>query len=129
MRIFLMAMLVLSLAGCGKGPPTMAGGKPVRYWVEALQSSDVALRKKAVFKLGNAGPADAAVFPALVEALKDPDPQVRAEAIRALAKCGHQARKAIGELTELERQDGDAAVRAAAARLLTLLQDGRSAGK
>src|SRR5881227_3285521 len=51
-------LLVLLVSGCNKERPSLAGGKPVRHWVEALKEPDVKRRKTAVNKLGNVGPAD-----------------------------------------------------------------------
>ena len=120
-RLALIAVLGAALAGCGRTPPTLAGGKPVSYWLEAVQGPDARLRKTAVFKLGNVGPGDAAVVPALVGALRDRDAGVRREAILALMKCGPDARDAVPALTDLRRRDGDAQVRAYAARALQKL--------
>jgi HEAT repeat protein len=109
-------------SGCGKAQPTLAGGKPVSYWVKVLRGPDAKLRKKAAFKLGNVGPTDATVLPALVRALKDADAGVRCEAILAVLKCGDEAKEAVPALTEVQRQDRDAKVRAYAAKALEKLQ-------
>jgi hypothetical protein len=122
MRLFGIALLIVALNGCGHAPPTVAGGKPVSYWVEALKSPDAKLRKKAVFKLGNVGPADAAALPALIGALKDTNAEVRCEAILALVKYGPGAREAIPALSEAQQQDRDATVRTYAAEALAKLQ-------
>jgi len=82
----------------------------VSYWVGALQDTDPNIRKKAVFKLGNVGPTNGAVVPALLGALNDTEPRVRREAILALMKCGPAAKEAIPVLREL-RQDPDEQVR------------------
>jgi HEAT repeat protein len=83
------------------------------------------LRKTAVFKLGNVGATDPAVWPALLEALKDKDAAVRREAILALMKFGPGAHEAIGILTELRQRDADAQVRVYAAKALRKLSEGR----
>jgi HEAT repeat protein len=115
------ALLALFAAGCGPSPPAMAGGK----WAEALRDPKVTVRKKAAFTLGNIGPADPAVLPALTRALKDADPAVRREAILALVKCGPAARDAVPTLEELRRRDRDPQVRAYAGRALEALRAGR----
>jgi HEAT repeat protein len=122
MRSILVAILLVLVCGCGKKQPILAGGKPVSYWVEALHDPDPGLRKKAAFKLGNVGPADASVLPALIEALKDAEPRVRCEAILALVKFGSGAKAAIPALTEVEQQDTDDRVRTYAANALQRLQ-------
>jgi HEAT repeat protein len=115
-------VLVAALGGCGKSPPTLAGGKPVTYWVEALRDPDARQRKTAAFKLGNAGPADPAVLPALLAALQDPDPVVRREVILSLVKFGPAAREAVPVLEGLGERDPDPEVRAAAAKGLERLR-------
>jgi len=116
-----LAVLAVLLSGCGQTPPTLAGGRPVGHWVEALQSPDAKLRKEAAFKLGNVGPADPAAFPALVGALKDCDAAVRCEAILALLKFGRVALEAVPTLTELREHDRDPNVRDYAAKALEKL--------
>jgi HEAT repeat protein len=119
--IGLAVLLGFCSSGCGKAPPTLAGGKPVRHWVEALQSPDARLRKTAVFKLGNVGPADPAALPALLGALEDRDDSVRCEAILAVLKCGSPAREAIPILSVIERRDRNARVRRFAAKAIEKL--------
>jgi HEAT repeat protein len=121
-RTLALVLVLLALGGCGPATPTLAGGKPVAYWLEALHGPDAKLRKTAAFKLGNVGPADAAVVPVLTAALKDRDAGVRREAILALMKCGVEAREAIPALTELQQHDRDAQVRIYAAKALRKLQ-------
>jgi HEAT repeat protein len=117
MKRILCITLIIALSGCTKTPPKMAGSK----WAEALHSPDVRTRKHAAFTLGNIGPSDPAVLPALLEALKDADPTVRCEAILALLKYGPGAQEAIPLLTEVQAKDRDARVRAYAAQALEKL--------
>ena len=123
MRYFLFILIVL-LGGCSKAEPTLAGGKPVSHWVQALQSPDARLRKQAAYKLGNVGPADPTALPALIGALKDRDAWVRREAILAVLKCGPAARDAIPALTDLQKNASDASTRASATKALEKLQGG-----
>jgi len=112
------------LSGCGQSrKPKLAGGKPVEYWLEALNNNDAQVRKKAVFKLGNVATADPAALPAIINELKDRDPVVRCEAILALVKTGPAAREALPTLTDMLR-DQNAQVRVYAARACKKLQDG-----
>jgi HEAT repeat protein len=114
MRHILLVILLISLCGCGKTQPTMAGGK----WADAMHDRDVKVRKKAAFTLGNIGPSDPAVLPALLGALKDADAGVRCEAILALLKYGPGAEEAIPTLTRLRQHDPNARVRSFAGRAL-----------
>ncbi len=123
-RLVLLAVLAVCAGGCRPARPTLAGGRPVSYWVEALRGPDAGLRKKAALKLGNVGPGDPAVLPALLGALKDEDAAVRREAIVALMKCGPAARAAIPALTEIEQSDPDPQARADAARALRRFRGG-----
>jgi HEAT repeat protein len=122
MKAWFWAALALLVCGCAKVPPTLAGGKPVRHWVEALHGPDAKARRKAAAKLGNVGGADPVVLPALTAALRDGDAGVRREAILALLKCGPGAREAAGPLAELRRRDRDPQVRACAAKALARMQ-------
>jgi HEAT repeat protein len=124
-RIFVNAVLCGLLIGCGQTQPTLSGGKPVEHWVQALKDPDARVRKEAASKLGNAGPANSAVFPALVAALKDPDAKVRCEVIFALVKFGSDANEAVPILTELQKLDSDARVRTYAAEALEKIQKGK----
>jgi HEAT repeat protein len=122
-----MALLVVvaaGLSGCGTAAPTLAGGKPVSYWIEALQSPDAATRKHAVAKLGNVGNADPTAFPAVLEALRDRDAAVRREAILAVMKFGRAAQEAIPRLAEMQQKDRDSQVRTYATRALAGIKDG-----
>src|SRR5262249_36543717 len=103
--------------------PTLAGGKPVSHWLESMHSPDAALRKKAVMKLGNVGPADPVVKPVLLEALNDRDAGVRKEAIAALMKFGADAKDAIPTLTEMATKDASNEVRASADKAAQRLRD------
>src|SRR5215831_19358490 len=73
MRVAVTLVLVLLLSGCGKPKTTLAGGKPVSHWLEAIHNPDPRVRKTAIFKLGNVGASEADVLPAVTAALKDPD--------------------------------------------------------
>jgi HEAT repeat protein len=121
--MLLLAVALMAFAGCGSTPTTTADGKPVAYWVEALQNRDVRVRKHAVDKLGNVGPADPAAIPALIGAVKDRDPVIRREAVLALLKNAAAAGEAGAVLNEAQK-DPDAKVRAYAAQALAKIQQG-----
>jgi HEAT repeat protein len=122
LHLAVVGVVGLGLGGCGKAPPPLAGGKPVGHWVAALRGPDAAARQTAAFKLGNVGPADAAVLPALTGALHDPDARVRCAAILALLKCGRGAAQAVPDLTRIQQEDRNAKVRAYAAKALEKLR-------
>jgi HEAT repeat protein len=118
MRRVLLVLILIALSGCGQAQPTMAGGK----WAAALRDPDAQVRRKAAFTLGNVGPSDPAVVPALITALRDADAGVRCEAILALLKVGPGAKEAIPILTELREQDPDSKVRNYATTAVEKLQ-------
>ncbi len=123
MRPFLIAILVVSFSGC-TSQPTVDTGPRVDHWIEALREPDARARKEAAFKLGNLGLTDPErIVPALTEALRDADAAVRCEAILALLKCGPDAEEAVGELTELQQNDGDPRVREYAGKALEKLSE------
>ena len=123
MKLMALVLVVLGLCGCGSAEPSLAGGKPVSFWLDGLRNADVKVRQKAVLKLGNVGSMDAAVFPALLETLGDADPSVRREAIIALMKFGPGAQHAVPRLTEIRGTDRDMQVRAFAAKALAKLEN------
>ena len=102
----------------------MSGGKPASYWVRAVHDPNVSLRKQAVVKLGNIGPADEAALPAVLAALRDREPAVRKEAILALLKFGHAGREALATLDDLQERDPDPKVRRYAGKVRKKLAGG-----
>ena len=123
--VALLVVAAAGLSGCGTATPTLAGGKPVGHWIDALQSPDGATRKHAVAKLGNVGSADPVAFPAVLDALRDRDAAVRREAILAVMKFGRAAQEAVPCLTEMQQKDRDSQVRTYAARALAGIRDGQ----
>jgi HEAT repeat protein len=122
MRLLFVTCLIAALVGCSRSEPWLAGGKPVAHWVKALQDPDAGQRRLAARKLGNVGPADETILPALLKALQDKDEQVRGEVILALVKFGPAARDAIPALRTLQDRDEDPHVRTYAARALGKIQ-------
>jgi HEAT repeat protein len=123
-KVFFMTILPGLVLGCARRQPTLSGGKPVEHWIQALKDPDARVRQEAAFKLGNAGPVDAAVLPALVAALNDPDARVRSEAVLAVVKFGPAAKEAAPALTELGRNDRDPRVRRYCVQALEKIQPG-----
>ncbi len=115
-------ILVSLLLGCGQPKAMLAGGKPIDHWLKALQNPNPKVRKTAVTKLGNIGPADSAAVLALNGALKDSDAAVRCEAILALLRTGSPANEAIPTLREMQGKDRNPQVRSYAAQALAKLQ-------
>jgi HEAT repeat protein len=111
--VFTAIVLAALAAGCQRpSVPTELyfSGQPVSHWLEALKSPDPKARKKAVDVLGNVGPGDPVVLPALIGAMKDEDPQVRDAAVLAVSKMGPAGAAAEPALREAAR-DPNPAVR------------------
>jgi hypothetical protein len=113
--------LVIFLSGCGSQTPTTVHGKPVEYWLTALNNSDYRVRKKAVESLGNVGADNPSTVPALIGALEDRDARVRGEAVLALLKIGPEAAEAVPALRK-SLKDKDAKVRDYASKALERIE-------
>jgi HEAT repeat protein len=122
LRIALAALPAIGLSGCGEAPPDVA--REVKRWVQALDAPDAAMRKKALLKLGNIGPGEPAVLPAVMKALRDRDAGVRAAAVLAMVKVGRDAGDAVPALARMRDRDSSGQVRAYAARALQGLRAG-----
>jgi HEAT repeat protein len=130
-----LALLCFVVAGCQRGPrtlkPTNAAGKatvakPEKKAVSPARPTAVVqvrtipafrtwgVRETATDALARIG--DAAV-PALIDALHDPDQEVRAQAAQALARMGNRAAPAVDALVEA-LNDPNEDVRRGAARAL-----------
>ncbi len=124
MRLLILVILGIATIGCnGKTEPILTGGKPIDEWVRALSAPDAKLRKKAAAELGNVGASNPAVVPALREALKDKNADVRCEAILALVKSGSGAGDAVESLEAIGWQDRDPKVRSYAVKALERLSN------
>jgi HEAT repeat protein len=126
MKYVLLAIpLAILLAGCDrKQEPLVSHGKSVSHWLQELAKANPKARKKAVSALGHVGTADAAVIPALIDAVKDRDAAVRNEAVLALLNIGPDAEAAIPVLTQAQ-SDKDATVRAHATKAIQRIQAGK----
>lgn len=118
-------LLALSSVGCDrKQDPLVSHGKSVPYWLQELAKANPRARKRAVAALGHVGSADAAVLPALIDAVRDRDAAVRNEAVLALLNLGPDAEMAIPVLRQAQ-SDNDATVRAHATKAIQRIQAGK----
>ena len=121
-RLLFGVCVAISACGCQPHAPTLSGGKPAAHWLAAANDPDARVRKAAVCKLGNIGPAEPAAFPAVARALKDRDPAVRREAILAVLKFSDRAQDAAPALQEMRLRDADPRVRDFAGKALAKLR-------
>ncbi len=126
----ILAGMTVLLAGCGHADPgtpqkpTVAAEVPQELGslVEGLRADRAADRALAASRLKHLGAAAGQAVPYLIDALSDPNWQVRRAAAEALGVAGN--RQAVAPLVEvLRNRDGDWSVRAAAARSLGELGD------
>jgi HEAT repeat protein len=121
-RLISVVVLALILSGCAKKPPMQSGGRTAAYWAEALHEDDVEQRLKAAKKLGPLVLIDPAALPALLGALKDDEPEVRAAAARSLGTYTRpKAAEVLPALREVQERDKDPEVRESAAAAIANL--------
>ncbi len=111
----LVAVVLLGSAPLADACADNGAGVPAAYWTQALRNPSPRLRALAARALGET--RDAAAVPALLEALRDPDDEVRLGAVQALGRIGRTAAPAVPVLREALR-DPRPEIRAAAARSL-----------
>jgi len=108
----LAACTALSLLGVGDA-------RLVQPLITTSRSTDKELARLSILALGEIARPD--VLPRLIEALDDPDPQLRWRAAAALGRLGHDATKAI-PLLEARQADPDSAVRYQAEKALQAIK-------
>jgi HEAT repeat protein len=108
-------LVVLLLAGCQAQPPYE--GKTVAELTAMLQDGDPAVQTQGAFGLSRLGAEAVPALPALIDALRSQNAQVRSYAALALGEIGPEARTAVSPLTELLR-DREWTVRRQAAMAL-----------
>ena len=108
--IFAMTLVFVGF-GCGTSPPPIAGGQPVEHWLEVSKDVDSKVRVEAVKKLGNIGAKSADAMSAVFDALSDPSPAVRKEAIYAVVRNRQASKKAVSLLEEMKEDDTDMEIR------------------
>jgi len=120
-RVGLLVSVLLGSAvafvGCGSKPNYTSGGRTASYWAKVLKEPDVEMRRKAALKIGPLMLTDEAALPATLGALKDEDVKVRLAAIRTLKiYSGPKAPQAVPALRDVQENDKDMQVRAAATK-------------
>jgi HEAT repeat protein len=89
--------------GLAKQEPFDYNGRPLSYWINALQEGDEKVRHQAAKALGNFGREGKEAVPALAVALADQADLVRVNAALALMKMAPDTEAAVPQLGEALR--------------------------
>jgi HEAT repeat protein len=115
---FVPLLCLLACAGCGKK-------KSTDQLIEDLKSPEERDRLIAVRLLPQKKGDGPRIVPALIEALKDKDGDIRVSAAIGLGSFGEQARDAIPALEAAQKNGRDARVREAAGKALSRIDPTR----
>jgi HEAT repeat protein len=124
-------LCVVGLCGCAKPASsaldTQAINIKVNQWSGAVKSTDKKTRLLALNHLGNYSTAAPEVFALVAGALKDPDPDIRREAIRNLWKFDKQENEALAALSQVKDNDADPKIKADAEKMIKAIQERQAA--
>jgi HEAT repeat protein len=98
--------LICAAVGLACGCEPSQGGRPLRAWIQDLKDPSRDARAVAAEVIGDMGPAARAALPALQEAMKDPDPNVRCFAMTAFNEVGRTEAELV-VVREVLRSDDD----------------------
>jgi HEAT repeat protein len=110
---FVLLLCLLTCGGCGKKE------KSTDELIEDLKAPQEKERIIAVRLLPHHKGDAAKIVPALIEALKDKDPDIQVSAALGLGSLGEQAKDAIPALQEAQKSGHDARLREAAGKALS----------
>ena len=105
-----------------KSPEPSSSGRPLSEWIKDLQAPAPQTRNAAAYEIAGMGPAAAAAVPALIATLDDPVAAVRFPAIIALLEIGPAAKAAVPRLQQMEEEEINDEIAAAARRALKRIQ-------
>ena len=122
----LTALLLVDSAGAQSKPvkarEPVSSGRPLSEWVKDLQALAPQTRNAAAYEIAGMGPAAVAAVPALIATLDDPIAAVRFPAIIALLEIGPAAKAAVPRLQQMEEEEINDEIAAAARRALRRIQ-------
>jgi HEAT repeats len=114
-------MMAGNAAAQGKPVQTaepVSDGRPLSEWIADLKAPAPQSRNAAAYEIAGMGPAAATAVPALMVALDDPIAAVRYPVIIALMEIGPAAKAAIPKLEQMEEEEINDEIAAAARRAL-----------
>lgn len=128
-RIMGAMVIALTLVGSAaaqskpvKSREPVSSGRPLSEWIEDLKAPAPQTRNAAAYEIAGMGPAAAAAVPALIATLDDPIAAVRFPAIIALTELGPVAKAAVPRLQQMEEEEINDEIAAAARRALRRIQ-------
>jgi HEAT repeat protein len=105
-----------------KSQEPVSDGRPLSEWIEDLKALAPQTRNAAAYEIAGLGPAGAAAVPALILALDDPIAAVRYPVVIALMEIGPGAKAAVPKLQQMEEEELNDEIAAAARRALRRIQ-------
>jgi hypothetical protein len=105
-----------------KSKEPVSSGRPLSQWIQDLTAPAPQTRNAAAYEIAGMGPAAAAAVPALMAALDDPIAAVRFPAVVALMEIGPAAKAAVPRLQQMEEEEINDEIAAAARRALKRIQ-------
>ena len=123
----LAAVLALAGSASGQAEPVkskepVSSGRTLSEWVADLKAPAPQSRNAAAYEIAGMGPAAVAAVPALIVALDDPSAAVRYPVIIALMEIGPAAKAAVPRLQQMEEEEINDEIAAAARRALKHIQ-------
>jgi HEAT repeat protein len=119
--------LALATTAVGQTTPVkskepVSDGRTLSEWVADLKGLAPQTRNAAAYEIAGMGPAAVAAVPALIVALDDPVAAVRFPVIIALMEIGPAAKAAVPRLQQMEEEEINDEIAAAARRALRRIQ-------
>jgi HEAT repeat protein len=119
--------LALATTAVGQTTPVkskepVSDGRTLSEWIADLKGLAPQTRNAAAYEIAGMGPAAVAAVPALIVALDDPVAAVRFPVIIALMEIGPAAKAAVPRLQQMEEEEINDEIAAAARRALRRIQ-------
>jgi hypothetical protein len=105
-----------------KSQEPVSDGRLLSEWIADLKGLAPQTRNAAAYEIAGMGPAAVAAVPALIAALDDPIAAVRYPVVIALMEIGPAAKAAVPRLQQMEEEEINDEIAAAARRALRRIQ-------